>query len=277
MFSRIMASCVLVILSASGVAHAGNSCCQTNCPTGCPSCCPQACCATKCVTQPACPCNSCNSCVANCGQCSVGNCSAGGCCSNSCCGQPAAACETNVDAAPASAHVAPRVEDNPRPKQVASTSRAPQKMAAKPRQVSRRSAAPASKKALATVVAKPKSVEVEAAKPDLNVLQPINAAQLSLPPLGAPIPEVQAGVVDPSEPEILYVTPTGATDAINPRPAPVAAPKKPAQLQKRASRYAAHGAYQGPSTAVAPLSEITPSRDPAPAPAAPDRTPIRGK
>jgi|GEM_PF-5995454 len=123
--------------------------------------------------------------------------------------------------------------------------------------------------------------------PSLNVLQPINPDQLSMPPLGKPLPAVQAGVSGPSPEVELFVTPTSGARPIPspaataPAPAPrvmiTPAPAPPAHVGERACGVAplprgiTAGAY------VRALSEITPQRDPEPGRPTADRLLIRGK
>jgi hypothetical protein len=136
----------------------------------------------------------------------------------------------------------------------------------------RRQSAVARKPQLA-IAAKAKAISAPQDLPEAVISKPVDAAQLSLPPIGPPLPGIEAGVVDPSAPKVIYVTPMSATRDLDQPPLPprqfaAAAPSQPSPKTKR---------HRPAPARVKPLSEITRSKDPSPVPIAPDRISIRNK
>jgi hypothetical protein len=284
--SRILASFVPLLFIAASLAHAAKSDSDDCCPTGCPAKCE----VNGCVARPNCPCPAANCCVAQKCQSNPNGCCAKGNCTIA----PPAAPPVNSEPPVARRKAAPRVAIARAPSRGRAAAQVPAKVIEKP--VAKPVETPAEQTSQApagdeVVVApspteKPiaeKATEAPAEKTAPTGLEPITAEQLSMPPLGKPLPAVKAGVVESPAPRALYVMPATATNSIQKQSHNGSQRKSPAPEQKaespvkRTSAQEQKALLESGVRAVRPRSEISPSRDPLPPPIAPEYSSIRRK
>jgi hypothetical protein len=294
--SRILASFVPFLLIAASLAQAAKSDGDDCCPTSCPVKYQPQCTSNCCVPQPKCPCPPSNSCVTQDCQCNPN-----GCCANGNCKLPPAAPPLKDEAPAARRQVAPRVAMAKAPARKRVTTTAPVKAIAKPvetpvetpiessvkKPAEQSSQSPAGEDVAVAQAPKEqpaveKTDEKPAEKPAPGSLEPITAEQLSMPPLGKPLPPVKAGVVESPAPRALFVMPAAATNPIqkqshNASQGKAPAAEKPQAVANRAGLRNPNAVNESGVPNVRPMSEISPSRDPLPPPMAPEYNSIRRK
>jgi len=284
--SRILASFVPFLFVAANLAQAarfdGDDCCPTGCTVKCES--------NSCVARPNCPCPA-KYCAAPPPPpqyhphhyCENGNCKI----------TPAVVPPLKSEQPVARKQVAPRATTAKSPARGRTATQAATKPAGKrvvkvagvPTRQAKQAPAKGAVAVAQATKEKPtaeKSNGEPAEKTSPEGLTPITAEELSLPPLGKPLPAVKAGVVENAEPRSLYVLPAGATNAIQKQSHNVVTGNTPAMDQKadvvtKSSAQDQRLLMGTSAPRVRPMSEISPSRDPLPPPMAPDYSSIRRK
>lgn len=283
MLSRTLAKFVPFVLLTASLAHASKTVTGDCCPANC---------SNSCVARPACPCPPNNSCVAKCGDCNP----------NGCChvgvAQPPAAPVTTQETPAARVKAAPQTPTANVPARRRVASQPPAKTAAKSTlaasetlQSKTSNAAtanhetPPAAQPLEPVVEKnvEKTVEQDGEKQSDEqqstppaTLRPMTAEELSMPPLGTPLPAVRAGVVESKKPRALFVTHTSGTN-VGPSQPSKAPHSKDSSAEKRVILRSSRTTSETGVPNVKPISEIITPGNPMPAPIVPDYTTIRSK